>query len=175
MLLDFLDKAIFDKLLKLCWPFVLIFQSRWFITTLIYMQIRLLKPFFTLLKTWNNKNNNNNNNNLLRDLSVLNLQVSFDIRKRALIGWRSNIGGCSSASSKGQLVNQFEIFQRILAEYDLFKTTISIQNCIYMNFLINLSQFTSISRDRNIRYNFHGSQSKAKVKCFQPIHLSFFP
>ena len=27
------------------------------------------------------------------------------------------------------------------AEYDLFKPTISIQNCIYMNFRINLIQF----------------------------------
>ena len=32
----------------------------------------------------------------------------------------------------------------------------------------------SISRDRNIRYNFHGSRSRAKVTRFQPIPLSFF-
>ena len=29
----------------------------------------------------------------------------------------------------------------VVAEYDLFKPNISIQNCIYMNFRINLTQF----------------------------------
>ena len=29
----------------------------------------------------------------------------------------------------------------VLVEYDLFKPTISIQNCIYTNFRINLKQF----------------------------------
>ena len=39
-----------------------------------------------------------------------------------------------------------------------------------MNFRINLTQFCiSIIWDRNSRYNFHGSRSRAKVISFQPI------
>ena len=36
--------------------------------------------------------------------------------------------------------NRFQI-GCVYVEYDLFNTTISIQNCIYMNFRINLTQF----------------------------------
>ena len=45
---------------------------------------------------------------------------------------------------------------------------------IYLNFRFWYS-FISISRDRNIRYNFHGSQSRAKEISFQPILPSIFP
>ena len=40
----------------------------------------------------------------------------------------------------------------VFVKYDLFNTTNFIQNCIYMNFRINLTQFfLSITRDRKIR------------------------
>ena len=42
-------------------------------------------------------------------------------------------------------------FRLVQVEYDLFKPSTFIQNCIYMNFRINLTQFISISRDRNAR------------------------
>ena len=35
--------------------------------------------------------------------------------------------------------------------------------------------FISIYRDRNIRYNLHGSQTRAKVNSFQPIPPFIFP
>ena len=67
----------------------------------------------------------------------------------------------------------WDIFVFRLVAYMLnmifFKPTISIQNCIYINFPINLTTFLPISRDRNIRYNFRGSRSRAKVISFQPI------
>ena len=62
----------------------------------------------------------------------------------------------------------------IFAEYDLFKSTISIQNCIYMNFRINLTQFSciSISRDSNIDITFMG-HDQDWLSAYTPFHFSF--
>ena len=53
----------------------------------------------------------------------------------------------------------------IFAEFDLFNPSIFMQNYIYIN---------SCKFDRNIRYNYHGSRSRAKKISFQPTPLSFF-
>ena len=46
--------------------------------------------------------------------------------------------------------NRFQI-GCVFAKYGLFNTITFIQNSIYINFRINLTQYLSISRDRNIR------------------------
>ena len=64
----------------------------------------------------------------------------------------------------------------VFAEYDQFKPTISIQNCIFWNFCINVTQFyINFSRQEHQIYNFHGLRSRAKVISFQPIPSFIFP
>ena len=60
----------------------------------------------------------------------------------------------------------------IFAKYDLFKPAMSIQNCIYMNFRINLTQFyINFSRD----ITFMGRDKRAEVISFQPLPPFIFP
>ena len=52
--------------------------------------------------------------------------------------------------------------------------------CFYYIYIYEFSYkfdtvFLSISRDRNIRYNFHCLQSRAKASSFQPIPPFIFP
>jgi len=72
-------------------------------------------------------------------------------------------------------ISSFSDYSCLFAEYDLFKPTTFIQNCIYINFRIDLIQLYINFRDRNIRYDFHGSRSRAKVISFQPIPPFIFP
>ena len=65
----------------------------------------------------------------------------------------------------------------VFAEYDLFKPTTFIQNCIYMNFriILNWHSFISISRDRNIREMFYMYSSTPKILRVHPLLPFIFP
>ena len=64
----------------------------------------------------------------------------------------------------------------VFVEYDLFYTTTFIQNCIHMNFRINLTQFyTNFSRQYHqiefLYVSFNGRDYH--VSSYTPFHISF--
>ena len=54
----------------------------------------------------------------------------------------------------------------VFVEYNLFNTTTCIQNCIYMNFRINLTQFY-------INFSRQEHQIDSQVLSYTPFNFSF--
>ena len=63
-------------------------------------------------------------------------------------------------------------FQIDCVEYDLFKPTTSIQNCIYMNFRIILTQFYVHLQEHQMSYMY---RSTLEILRFHPIPPFIFP
>ena len=63
----------------------------------------------------------------------------------------------------------------MFAEYDQFKPTISIRNCIYMNFPINLTEvlYQFLEKVTSV-INLMGRDQGLKCLAFILYHLSFF-